>query len=144
MVLLITPKKHLFFNLFLPLFLQALRTMRTLEVGDKMYNVKQDGFNDFVRYTFSEVVKLTKTLAILKNGVRLYNQPRPSYIIEDVGYCVSRKKGVHWHLVSLKAIRKAQVEQEKIAAHDWFEAKEFSLGEKQLIYREFKKLEAQD
>jgi len=114
--------------------------MRELEVGDKMYNVKQDGFVDFARYTFSEVVSLTKTLAILKNGVRLYNQPRPSYIMEDVGYCVSRRKGVHWHLVSLKAIRIAQVENEKIEAHDWFETKEFTLREKQMIYKEFKRI----
>ena len=114
--------------------------MRELEVGDNVYNVKQDGFGDFARYTFSEVVKLTKTLAILKNGIRLYNQPRPSYIIEDVGYCVSRQKGVHWHLVSLKAIRKAQIEREKITAYEWFESKEFTLKEKIYIYEQFKKL----
>jgi hypothetical protein len=115
--------------------------MRLLEIGDKLYNVKQDGFGDFARYSFSEVETLTKTLAILKNGVRLYNQPRASYIIEDVGYCVSRQKGVHWHLVSLKAIRNAQLENQKIAAHDWFETKEFTLQEKQLIYKEFRSLE---
>lgn len=114
--------------------------MRNLEVGDKMYNVKQDGFGDFARYSFSEVIELTKTLAVLKNGTRLYNQPKISYIMEDIGYSVSKKKGIHWHLVSLKAIRNAQVENEKIAAHDWFEEKEFSLLEKQLIYKEFKKL----
>jgi len=114
--------------------------MHILEIGDKMYNVKQDGFGDFARYTFSEVVSLTKTLAILKNGVRLFNQPRPSYIIEDVGYCVSRKKGVHWHLVSIDAIRSAQIENKKIAAHDWFESKDFTLEEKQFIYRQFKAL----
>ncbi len=116
--------------------------MRNLVIGDKLYNVKQDGFGDFARYSFSEVVKLTKTLAILKNGVRLFNQPRPSYIIEDVGYCVSRQKGVHWHLVSLNAIRNAQIENDKIEAYDWFEAKQFSLKEKQFIYRQFKELEA--
>ncbi len=115
--------------------------MRNLEVGDKLYNVTQDGFTDFARYSFSEVVALTKTLAILKNGIRLYNQPRVSYIMEDVGYSVSRKKGTHWHLVSLKAIRKAQIENEKIAANDWFETKEFTIQEKQLIYNEFKKME---
>ena len=119
------------------LFLHPFKLMRQLEIGDKLYNVRQDGFGDFARYSFSEVVKLTKTLAILKNGMRLYNQPRPSYIIEDIGYCVSRKKGVHWHLVSLKAIRNAQIENEKITAHNWFEAKEFTLQEKQLIYKEF-------
>lgn len=115
--------------------------MRELEVGDKLYNVKQNGFADFARYSFSEVIELTKTLAILKNGTRLYNQPKISYIMEDVGYSVSRLKGVHWHLVSLKAIRNAQVENEKIAAHDWFETKEFTLQEKQYIYKEFRKLE---
>jgi hypothetical protein len=122
-------------------FCELLLLMRTLKVGDKLYNVKQDGFGDFARYSFSEVVKLTKTLAILKNGVRLFNQPRPSYIIEDIGYCVSRSKGVHWHLVSLDAIRNAQIENEKIAAYDWFETKEFSLKEKQFIYRQFKEIE---
>jgi len=116
--------------------------MRELVVGDKMYNVSRDGFADFARYTFSEVVRLTKTLAILKDGTRLYNRPYPSYLIEDIGYNVFRKKGVHWHLVSLNAIRKAQIENEKIAAHDWFETKEFSLEEKQLIYRSFVKNES--
>ncbi len=115
--------------------------MRELKVGDKLYNVKQNGFSDFARYSFSEVIKLTKTLAILKNGVRLYNQPKISYIMEDVGYSVSRQKGEHWHLVSLKAIRRAQIENEKIKAHDWFEAKEFSIEEKQWMYQQFKKFQ---
>lgn len=114
--------------------------MRKLEIGDKVYNAKQNGFADFIRYSFSEVVALTKTLAVLKNGVKLFNEPRISYITEDVGYSVSRQKGLHWHLVSLESIRKAQIENEKIAAHDWFVSKEFSLEEKKLIYRQFKKL----
>ncbi|WP_394749363.1 pyruvate kinase [Spongiimicrobium salis] len=113
--------------------------MRELKVGDKVYNVTQNGFTDFARYSFSEVVGLTKTLAILKNGTRLINQPKVSYIMESVGYSVSRKKGVHWHLVSLQAIRNAQIENEKIEAHDWFEAKKFSQEEKQWIYNAFKK-----
>lgn len=108
-----------------------------LKVGDKMYNVAQDGFEDFARYTFSEVIELTKTLAVLKNGVRLINQPKPSYIISDVGYSVYRNKGVHWHHVTLNAIRKAQVENEKIKVHDWFEQKKFTLKEKTFIYKTF-------
>ncbi len=123
-----------------PLILLAFYTMEELKVGDKLYNTKQEGFNDFVRYSFSEVVKLTKTLAVLRNGVKLINRPKISYITESIGYSVNRQKGVHWHLVSIEAIRKAQIENEKIAAHDWFENKEFSLKEKQWIYRQFKKL----
>ncbi|MBM1106028.1 pyruvate kinase [Aurantibacter crassamenti] len=114
--------------------------MRKLEIGDKVYNIKQNGFMDFVRYSFSEVVALTKTLAVLKNGVKLINQPKISYIAEDIGYSVSRQKGVHWHIASLQAIRNAQLENEKIEAHDWFENKEFSLEEKKWLYQEFKTL----
>lgn len=112
--------------------------MEQLKIGDKVYNTQQDGFDDFIRYSFSEVVELTKTLAILKNGVRLFNQPKISYITEDIGYSVARKRGLHWHLVTLKAIRNAQIENEKIAAHDWFEEKRFSIKEKQWIYKLFK------
>lgn len=115
--------------------------MRKLEVGDKVYNAKQNGFADFIRYSFSEVIELTKTLAVLKNGIKLFNEPRISYITEEVGYSVSRQRGMHWHIVSLEAIRKAQVENEKIAAYDWFEGKEFSLEEKKFIYKQFKQLE---
>lgn len=115
--------------------------MRKLEIGDKVYNAKQNGFADFIRYSFSEVTELTKTLAVLKNGIKLFNEPRISYITEDVGYSVSRKKGMHWHLVSLDSIRKAQIENEKIAAHDWFENKKFSLEEKKIIYKQFKNLD---
>lgn len=115
--------------------------MKELEVGDKMYNVRQEGFTDFSRYTFSEVIELTKTLAVLKNGVRLANRPRPSFI-EEYGYAVSKRKSTHWHLVSLQAIRQAQIESQKITAFDWFEEKVFTLKEKQFIYNQFKKIEA--
>lgn len=111
--------------------------MRQLQLGDKMYNVKQQGFNDFMRYSFSEVVELTKTLAVLKNGVRLINQPKTSFI-EPIGYSVTKEKSTHWHLMTVEVIRKAQIENEKIAIHDWFEEKKFSLDEKRAIYNAFK------
>lgn len=107
--------------------------MRKLQVGDKMYNVKQQGFDDFMRYSFSEVVALTKTLAVLKNGVKLINQPKTSFI-EPIGYSVNRDKSTHWHFMTIEVIRKAQLENEKIAIHDWFEEKKFSLEEKRIIY----------
>ncbi len=121
-----------------------LENMELLKVGDKVYNTKQNGFNDFVRYSFSEVVRVTKTLAVLKNGIRLVNRPEVSYITESIGFSVSRQRGVHWHLVSLQAIRNAQIENEKIRAYEWFENKEFSLKEKQFIYKMFKDLKNKD
>ena len=57
--------------------------------------------------------------------------------MEDVGYSVSRNKGSHWHIVSLKAIRNAQIENEKIKIHDWFVSKQFTLTEKKQIFQLF-------
>jgi hypothetical protein len=107
-----------------------------LKIGDKMYNAKQDGFEDFVRYSFSEVVCLTKTLAVLKNGTRLVNKSRVSFL-EAIGYSVSQKKGIHWHILTIDTIREAQKEQQKIIIHEWFETKVFSFEEKVKIYSNF-------
>ncbi|MGY8913943.1 MAG: pyruvate kinase [Flavobacteriales bacterium] len=115
--------------------------MKQLEVGDKVYNIHRDGFNDFQRYTFSEVVRLTKTLAVLENGVRLTNQPKTSWISEDICYSVYRDYWTYWHLTSEKAIQDAREENEKIEAYDWFESKVFSVKEKQTIYKLFQEME---
>ncbi|MDO1502613.1 hypothetical protein Q2T40_21105 [Winogradskyella maritima] len=40
--------------------------MRPLEIGDKVYNVTQDGFDDFKRYSFSVVVKIDQNLGHFK------------------------------------------------------------------------------
>ncbi|WP_298488359.1 pyruvate kinase [uncultured Maribacter sp.] len=114
--------------------------MEKLKIGDKVYNVKRDGFEDLARYTFSVVEKTTKTLAILKNGIRLKNDPKMSYIMEDIGFSVYRDYATHWHVVSLKAIREAQIENEKIKAIDWFQDKKFTIEEKQIIYKQFSEL----
>ncbi|MEB8330732.1 pyruvate kinase [Flavobacteriaceae bacterium KMM 6897] len=111
--------------------------MKQLEIGDKVYNIHRDGFNDFQRYTFSEVVRLTKILAVLENGVRLMNQPKTSWISEDICYSVYRNYWTYWHLTSEKAIQNAEEENKKITAYDWFETKVFDLKEKQAIYKLF-------
>ncbi|MFT7066533.1 MAG: hypothetical protein ACJAUO_002119 [Sediminicola sp.] len=115
--------------------------MKQLEIGDKVYNIHRDGFYDFQRYTFSEVVRLTKILAVLENGVRLMNQPKTSWISEDICYSVYRDYWTYWHLTSEKAIQNAAAENEKIAAYDWFETKVFDLKEKQTIYKLFQERE---
>lgn len=115
--------------------------MKQLEIGDKVYNIHRDGFNDFQRYTFSEVVRLTKTLAVLENGVRLTNQAKTSWISEDICYSVYRDYWTYWHLASELAIKNAIAENAKIVAYDWFETKVFNLTEKQAIYKLFQERE---
>ncbi|NKI27130.1 pyruvate kinase [Arenibacter sp. 6A1] len=90
--------------------------MEALKIGDKVYNVRQDGFTDFLRFSFSEVVRLTKTLAVLENGVRLVNQPRISWIRAGASYSVFGDKWVYWHIVTEETLQKAKEENEKIAA----------------------------
>lgn len=77
----------------------------------------------------------------MENGVRLTNQPKTSWISEDICYSVFRDYWTYWHLTSEKAIKDAKEEEEKIAAYDWFESKVFSLKEKQIIYRQFQEIE---
>ena len=129
---------------FFILFAQQAASKPNVDFGqpfaDDPFKV-DDGFADFARYSFSEVKSLTKTLAVLKNGVRIVNKPKESFIMEDVGYSVARDYGKHWHKVSLNAIRKAQIENHKIKVHDWFEKREFNLQEKQLIFEQFEKLD---
>lgn len=111
--------------------------MELLKVGDKLYNVGQDGFGDFLRFSFSEVVRLTKTLAVLENGVRLRNKPIRSLINGEIGYALATNKWMYWHLVTDEILEKAEEEKEKIAIHDWFEQRSFDLSEKRMIYKLF-------
>ncbi|MCM4168327.1 hypothetical protein KCTC52924_03893 [Arenibacter antarcticus] len=109
-----------------------------LKVGDKLYNVSQNGFSDFMRYTFSEVVRLTKTLAILENGERIRNIKTTSALDNDFCYSQANNRWVYWYLVSEEILQRAEAENEKIAVRDWFADRSFSLEEKRMIYRLFK------
>ncbi|SMG20012.1 hypothetical protein SAMN03080602_01266 [Arenibacter troitsensis] len=120
-----------------PLFLFPF-FMEDLKVGDKLYNVGQNGFGDFYRYSFSEVVRLTKTLAVLENGVRLRNKPVRSLINDEIGYALAKNRWVYWHIVSDEILRKAKKENEMIAIHDWFRDRSFNFLEKTMIYNIFK------
>ncbi|MCM4154021.1 pyruvate kinase [Arenibacter sp. N53] len=112
--------------------------MEDLKVGDKLYNVSQNGFGDFFRYSFSEVVRLTKTLAVLDNGERLRNKPVRSLINGDIGFALASNKWVYWHMVSSEIEQLAQEEKEKIVINDWFKDRIFSGPEKRMIYNLFK------
>ncbi|WP_191088989.1 pyruvate kinase [Arenibacter lacus] len=108
-----------------------------LKVGDKLYNVSQNGFTDFMRYTFSEVVRLTKTLAILENGERLRNVETTSALNDEICYAQANNRWVYWYEVTDEVLRLAQEEEERIAANDWFNKRDFSLEEKRMIYKFF-------
>ena len=112
--------------------------MEDLKVGDKLYNVSQNGFGDFFRYSFSEVVRLTKTLAVLDNGERLRNKPVKSLINGEIGFALASNRWVYWHIVSCEIQQLAQEESEKIAIADWFKDRIFSMAEKRMIYNLFK------
>ena len=112
--------------------------MEDLKVGDKLYNVSQNGFGDFFRYSFSEVVRLTKTLAVLDNGERLRNKPVKSLINGEIGFALASNRWVYWHIVSGEILQLAQEESEKIAIDDWFKDRNFSMAEKRMIYNLFK------
>lgn len=112
--------------------------MEDLKVGDKLYNVSQNGFGDFFRYSFSEVVRLTKTLAVLDNGERLRNKPVKSMINGEIGFALANNRWLYWHIVSGEILQLAQEENERIAINDWFKDRQFNMADKIMIYQYFK------
>ncbi|MDL5512663.1 pyruvate kinase [Arenibacter sp. M-2] len=111
--------------------------MDDLKIGDKLYNVSQNGFGDFFRYSFSEVVRLTKILAVLENGVRLRNKPIRSMINNEIGYSLATNRWVYWHKVTDEIKQKSREENKKIAVNDWFQQRSFNMQEKKIIYELF-------
>lgn len=112
--------------------------MDDLKIGDQLYNLSQNGFGDFFRYSFSEVVRLTKTLAVLDNGVRLRNRPIRSLINNEIGYSLATNRWVYWHKVTEEIKQKSAEENKKILVDDWFRQRSFNLEEKKIIYHLFK------
>lgn len=111
--------------------------MEELKVGDKLYNVGQNGFGDFFRYSFSEVVRLTKTLAVLDNGERLKNKPVKSLITGEIGYALASNRWVYWHILTKEIQDLAEEENQKITIHDWFKDRHFNMEDKRMIYHYF-------
>ena len=76
--------------------------MEKLKVGDKVFVKKTHAWCG-VSYFLSEVDRLTKTMAVLKNGIKLINEPKVSSWGTGIERIVYEKYGDRyekWHIPS--------------------------------------------
>jgi hypothetical protein len=113
--------------------------MITLKVGDKVVFEVSTRWSRDVGYKFSEVVRTTKTQAILSNGARLkinssrYGKNNVFYEVGDYYYS--------WQLSTPEIVEKAKVEQKRKQVEIWFDTYKFTDEQKAAIYEMFKEME---
>jgi hypothetical protein len=108
-----------------------------LEIGDKLVNIENNRWTSFTKYTFASVERLTKTQAILSNGVRLKSEK--SMWDGVVMFKVVGSYGSYQFATpEIRII--AEKERKNIIAHNWISSKKFSNEEKLLVYEYFKSL----
>lgn len=100
--------------------------MELLKVGDKVCYVKHGNTYGQGRlsYTFDEVTKLTKTLAILKSGIRLLNKSiKRQYTKNDEYYFATFGRGVYrtYEIVTDKLLQEYEFHKKYCLAKSWFQ-----------------------
>jgi len=109
--------------------------MEKLKIGDKLYIKVNRRLSNFVDYKFAEVVRLTKTQAILSNGTKLINEPTSNWHDEEKKFFSEYgDKYSKWTFQDEKIIDEANKERKKIKIHVWFRDKFFTELEKEQIY----------
>ena len=117
------------------------KEMKRLEVGDKVYNKEHARWGGNVYYRFEVVERLTKTQAVLSNGIKLINEPvKPSFSEDTVGYSVYGDRWKKWHIQTDEIILEAKAEKERQTINSWFELRKFTESEKQIVYLKFDEL----
>ena len=94
--------------------------MELLKVGDKVCHVRYSRWGEgVVSYTFDEVDRLTKTLAVLKSGKRLVNIPNRRHFSEGYDF---REFGNSdsYQIVTDKLIQESEFHKKYKIAKSWF------------------------
>ena len=108
--------------------------MEKLKVGDKVYKIENSRWHKSKNYILDEVVRLTKTQAVLKSGCKLINEPTTNWSKEGVCYCEHGDRWIKWFIQTEEIIKEAKAEKERQIIERWFRDKEFTDEEKREIY----------
>ena len=109
--------------------------MEKLKVGDKIYNKKNDRYSTFVDYKICEVIRLTKTQAILSNGDKIINEPIADYSKKDL-VCFSEygDRWTKWYFLTNEIITEVNLENRRKKIYCWFRDKKFTEQEMEQVY----------
>jgi len=114
--------------------------MEKLKIGDKLYYKKHSNICKNITYLFATVERLTKTQAILSNGVRLVNLPNLDTFTKKTAYSIVGDFWEKWYIETAEIIDEAKKETERQTIVYWFKNKKFSEDEMCLVYNTFKEL----
>jgi hypothetical protein len=111
-----------------------------LKVGDKVYSIEHEQWGNNIYYIFATVERITKTQAILSNGVRLINEPKNNYH-NNIGYQTFGDSWKWYHIQTVEAIEESKKENKRQDIVRWFKNKKFTEEEQFLIYDTFKNID---
>jgi len=110
-----------------------------LKVGDKVYNKNHWRYSDKYSYIFSEVERLTSTMAVLKNEVKLINESAIDHWDTDKTPHWKRhgERSEQWKLVTDAIIEDDKIVRYNNSAINWVDSQRFTNEQKIKIYKLF-------
>ena len=109
--------------------------MEKLKIGDKVYFKKHAQWSNDISFRFDEVVRLTKTQAVLLSGVKLINEPIISGFDKSISYRVfGSPYEPDWRILTPEILEEQKQEEYRRVVVKWFDGKSFNEKEKFLIY----------
>lgn len=105
--------------------------MENLKVGDKVYNINNKWGKAI--YNISTVIRVTKTLAILENGIRIKINSNYRNEFEQYG-----NPYIEWQISTDEIMEKIKNIQSQKAINKWFNENIFTDDQKKVIYHQFK------
>lgn len=114
--------------------------MRKLIVGDKLY--REYTLSSNVNFEFATVEKITKTQAVLSNGVRLINEPKKDYYTEETIYQVFGDRWESYSFQNDEVVKRAEQERYKQKVNRWLREEKLTQEEKILVYETIQKSRA--
>jgi hypothetical protein len=118
--------------------------MEKLKVGDKIYLAEKSRWSKRINYVLDEVVRLTKTQAVLSKGRKIINEPTKEWNNKETCFCEYGDKWNKWFLQTEEVLIIVKAERERQFIENWFRNKKFTDEEKRLVYVKFKELNLLD
>jgi hypothetical protein len=118
--------------------------MEKLKVGDKIYIAEMLVWSNRINYVFDEVVRLTKTQAVLSKGRKIINEPTTEWNGKETCFLEYGHRHRKWFLINEEVLEKVKEERERQFIEKWFSSKKFTDKEKRLVYFTFKELNFSD
>jgi hypothetical protein len=115
--------------------------MEQLKVGDKVCLVQNQRFGTGINFYFSEVERLTKTMAVLTNGKKLINEPKTRHYNKNIyDFYEYGDKWICWQRTTPEILEAYKKEQQRVKISNWLHNRKFTDEEKAIIYNTFKEL----